>query len=101
MARNVDFEIFQPIDWPFSSTLPPATVKLCQNLRRACGPSRMVNSQSSIFASLDCEAFRSLASIGVAPSTPPGRTVSRTLAKVPSGISSPMGAICGWASLRS
>ena len=27
MARNVDFEIFQPMDWPFSSSLPPATMR--------------------------------------------------------------------------
>jgi hypothetical protein len=86
---------------PFSSSLPPTTVKLCQNLRRACGPSTTVNSQSSMRASLDCDAFRSPASAGVAPFKPPGRMVSRTLAKVPSGISSPMGAICGWASFRS
>ena len=30
-----------------------------------CAPATTVNSQSSIFASLDCEAFRSLASIAL------------------------------------
>ena len=31
---QIDFEIFQPIDWPSSSSLPPETVKACQNFRR-------------------------------------------------------------------
>ena len=35
MARKVLLEIFQAIETPFSSTLPPCTVNICQNLRRA------------------------------------------------------------------
>ena len=35
MARNEDLAMFQPMDSPFSSRFPPATVKFCQNLRRA------------------------------------------------------------------
>jgi hypothetical protein len=52
MARNVRLLIFQPIEAPFSSTLPPATVKLCQNLRRTRRPSTTVNSQSRLRTSL-------------------------------------------------
>ena len=76
-------------------------MKFCQNLRLAYGPSTTVNSQSSILASLVCDALSRPASIGVEPFTPPGRMVILTLAKVPSGIRSPIGGICGWASLRS
>ena len=101
MARNVLLEIFQPIDTPFSSSLPPATVNICQNFRRAWGPSTTVNSQSSNRTSLPgaLDALSSPRSISVSPSTPPGRTVIVTLAKVPSGIRSPPS--CGSASFMS
>lgn len=90
MARNTRLLMFQPMDWPLSSGLPPMTVKLCRNLRRACVPSAIVNSQSSIRTSLPgvLEGFSKLWSMDDAPSAPPGRTCITTLAKVPSGMSS-------------
>ncbi len=90
MARKMRFEMFQPMETPFSSTLPPETVKSCQNFRRACGPSTTVNSQSSESTSLPgaLEAFNSPLSISPSPSTPPGRMAMVTLAKAPSGMSS-------------
>ena len=62
IARNALLAMFQPFDWPFSSTLPPATVKVCQNFRRANGPSTTVNSQSRSLASL---GIRGLEEAGV------------------------------------
>ena len=43
MARKVALLMFQPLETPFSSSLPPATVKFCQSLRRAKGPSTTVS----------------------------------------------------------
>ncbi|CEG09689.1 hypothetical protein BN961_03119 [Afipia felis] len=88
--RMVRLVISQPSETPFSSTLPPDTVSACQNLRRMCGPSITVNSQSSIATSEPgcIDAFRMPVSIGVAPSTPPGLIASATLANAPSGMRS-------------
>ena len=101
MPRNMRLEMFQPTDAPFSSTLPPDTVKRCQNLRRAWGPSTTVNSQSSDSTSLSAEpeGFNSPLLVSNGPSTPPGRMVMVTLAKVPSGMISPLRS--GSASFRS
>ena len=101
MARKVLLEIFQAIETPFSSTFPPWTVNICQNLRLACGPSATVNSQSSMRTSLDGSfgALSSAWSISLWPSMLPGRMLIVTLAKVPSGMSSPV--FCGSASFMS
>jgi hypothetical protein len=75
--------------------------KDCQNFRRMCGPSATVNSASSISTSLPwvAERFSSPRSISLSPSMPPGRSVIATLAKVPSGMVSPV--FCGSASFMS
>src|SRR5919106_1172427 len=52
MARNVRLLIFQPIEAPFSSTLPPETVKACQNLRRTNLPPVTGSSPSRLSTSL-------------------------------------------------
>ncbi len=89
IARKVPLEIFQAIDTPCSSTFPPATVKFCQNLRLACGPTSSVNSASIILVSLPLrEALSSPRSASPCPSRPPGRISIITFAKVPSGIRS-------------
>src|SRR5690606_19228835 len=84
-----------------SSTLPPWTVKFCQNLRRAYGPSAMVNSASSSSTSLPgwFERLSRPRSTSLIPSVPPLRMVITTLAKVPSGIRSPEA--CGSTSFMS
>ena len=81
MARNVRLLIFQPIEAPFSSTLPPATVKLCQNLRRTRRPSTTVNSQSRLRTSLPgvVEALSSPLSIANAAVT---ADVQQTMTKL-------------------
>ena len=102
IARSVLLVIFAPIETPFSSSLPPETVRVCQNFRRMCGPSATVNSavEHQHVAALGApERFRRPRSISLSPSMPPGRRVIVTLAKVPSGIRSPV--FCGSASFMS
>ena len=90
MARKIPLEIFQPIETPCSSSFPPETVKVCQNLRRMCGPTVTVNSQSSILTSLPgvLVPLSRPRSASPWPSSPPLRSCMMTFTKLPSGIRS-------------